>query len=78
MSIQQLWPSIYLYLHLLRLLVADVDFALEGAVLLLQRVDALAHLGREQTIPLLLCNELLRWGVIGKGKQVTQLLLSEG
>lgn len=78
MSIQQLWPSIYLYLHLLRLLVADMDFALEGAVLLLQRVDALAHLGREQTIPLLLCNQLLGWGVIGKGKRVIQLLLSEG
>lgn len=67
----QFWQSIYLYLHLLRLLVADVDFALEGAVLLLQSVDALAHLGREQTIPLLLCNQLLGWEGTGRGKQVT-------
>lgn len=62
---QQLKPfrwSVYLHLHLLRFLVADVYFTLKSAVLLFQRVDALPHFGRQQAVPLLFCNQLLGVG----------------
>lgn len=45
-------------------------FTLEGAMLLLQCVDAFPHFRCKQAVPLFFCNQLLGWETEGKRKEI--------